>query len=192
MTTTKQYYSTIEVAKLLSVSVRTVQLWVESGVLEAWKTAGGHRRIVADSVVKLMNKQSGVEEAEPEVTAKRILIVEDNLTIMKFYEAAIESWGQPIEVISAVDGFAGLIEIGRSKPDLIITDIYMPGMDGLQMIRSLHKTEFLTPEQIVVISGLPDAEINERGGVPQGIDFFRKPVDLDKLKKVISKKLNLG
>jgi len=56
----KTYYTTIETAKLLGVSVRTVQLWVENGSLEAWKTAGGHRRIVASSVDDYMLRQQKI------------------------------------------------------------------------------------------------------------------------------------
>lgn len=49
-----QVYSTREASELLGVSLRTVQLWVDSGVLQAWKTAGGHRRISSASVEALL------------------------------------------------------------------------------------------------------------------------------------------
>ena len=49
-----EFWSTREAADLLGVSLRTVQLWTEAGVLKAWKTAGGHRRINRDSVMQLL------------------------------------------------------------------------------------------------------------------------------------------
>lgn len=49
-----QVYSTREASEILGVSLRTVQLWVDSGVLEAWKTAGGHRRVSRASVEALL------------------------------------------------------------------------------------------------------------------------------------------
>ena len=49
-----EFCSTKEAATMLGVSHRTVQLWVESGVLQAWKTAGGHRRIAMSSVNRLV------------------------------------------------------------------------------------------------------------------------------------------
>jgi len=174
---------------LLGVSVRTIQLWVENGVLEAWKTAGGHRRIVAKSVDDYLRRQQPSDSQSGE--SKRLLIVEDNPTVCKFYQAAINSWQLPIEVIVKEDAFAGLIEIGRHKPDLLIADIYMPGMDGLQMIRSLYKSEQLNSEQIIIISGLSQESIAERGGIPSDINFFVKPVDVESLKNAVIKKLNL-
>lgn len=53
------YCSTAEAAQSLGVSTRTIQLWVDSGVLAAWKTAGGHRRVFLESVEKL--KISGTQ-----------------------------------------------------------------------------------------------------------------------------------
>jgi len=186
----KEFYSTIEAAKLLGVSVRTVQLWVESGSLEAWKTAGGHRRIVANSVDDYISKQR-----TSEVTAagnKKVLIVEDNPTVSKFYEAAIKSWQLSLDVVVKQDGFEGLIEIGKSAPDLLIADIYMPGMDGLQMIRSLYKSEMMSGDRIIVISGLSEDSIVERGGIPSDVTFFPKPINVEQLKSAVLTKLGLA
>lgn len=190
----KTYFTTIETSKLLGVSVRTVQLWVENGTLEAWKTAGGHRRIPTESVHKKLREQDTgfVEESDTnQQKNKRILIVEDNPTVSIFYKAAIGSWQLPIDITTADDGFSGLVKIGQEVPDLIISDIYMPGMDGLQMIQSLYKSQLINPEQMIIISGLDDEEIRERGGIPADITFFHKPVDVEKLKAKIVDKLGL-
>lgn len=189
MSINKEYYTTIQTSKLLGVSVRTVQLWVENGTLEAWKTAGGHRRIVAKSVDDYILKQTA---GNSNTSSKRILIVEDNPTVCKFYEAAIKSWNLPIEIVIKQDGFDGLVEIGRQTPDLLIADIYMPGMDGLQMIRSLYKSEQMASDRIIVISGLTSEEITERGGVPADVTFFHKPVNVEALKSSILSKLSLS
>jgi len=187
--TDKSYYTTIQAAKLLGVSVRTVQLWVENGALEAWKTAGGHRRIVARSVDDYINDQQSTITNNS--SKKRVLIVEDNPTVCTFYSAAIKSWGFNLEIIIKQDGFDGLIEIGRQAPDLLISDIYMPGMDGLQMIRSLYKSEQLSSDQIIVISGLSMDSIIERGGIPSGVEHFTKPIDVEGLKRAVIKKLGI-
>ena len=190
MSENKEYYTTIQTAKLLGVSVRTVQLWVENGTLEAWKTAGGHRRIVAQSVDDYIQRQTTSNSGSSD--NKRVLVVEDNPTVCKFYEAAIKSWDLPIDVVVKQNGFDGLVEIGRQTPDLLIADIYMPGMDGLQMIRSLYKSEQMASDRIIVISGLSSEEISERSGVPADIQFFNKPVNVEALKACMLSKLSLS
>lgn len=196
MSTIKPYYTTIEAAKLLGVSVRTIQLWVESNALDAWKTAGGHRRIRAESVLQKLKEQdpnylSPEHEKIKGDSQKRILIVEDNPTVSIFYKAAIESWGLNVQIETANDGFQGLVKIGRSNPDLLITDIYMPGMDGLQMIQSLYKSKLMAGEKMIVISGLDAESIQERGGIPADVLFFQKPVDVEALKTSVYKILEL-
>ena len=68
----------------------------------------------------------------------------------------------------------------------------MPGMDGLQMIRSLYKSEQLSSDQIIVISGLSMDSIIERGGIPSGVEHFTKPVDVEGLKQAVIKKLGIS
>ncbi len=53
--------STREAAERLGVSLRTVQLWTEAGLLRAWKTPGGHRRILTSSVDRLLQRRGGAK-----------------------------------------------------------------------------------------------------------------------------------
>jgi len=57
----KLYCTTAEAARSLGVSIRTIQLWVDGGVLAAWKTVGGHRRITLDSLSRLRCSAGTVE-----------------------------------------------------------------------------------------------------------------------------------
>ena len=59
--------STRDAARLLGISVRTAQLWVEEGRLRAWKTPGGHRRILVESVDRLLDEQRLAQFVEPEM-----------------------------------------------------------------------------------------------------------------------------
>ena len=53
-TVMKTFCTSAEAAQLLGVALRTVQLWTEAGLLQGWKTAGGHRRISRESVQRLV------------------------------------------------------------------------------------------------------------------------------------------
>ena len=52
------YCTTREAAKILGTSLRTIQLWVESGILQAWKTPGGHRRVTRESMQQLFERRT--------------------------------------------------------------------------------------------------------------------------------------
>jgi excisionase family DNA binding protein len=182
------YCTTREAAEMLGVSLRTVQLWVESGLLEAWKTDGGHRRINRTSVQRLLDGDVKPRhwDAAPARQDERIkvLVAEDDSALLKLYKTVIGNWNLPIDTITASNGVDGLIRVGRDAPDLMITDLAMPDLDGFQMIHLLAATSYREGMDIVVISGLDPAEIEARGGMPKGVRIFPKPVPFDQLRAI--------
>ena len=186
------FLTTREAAQALGISLRTAQLWVENGQLEAWKTEGGHRRITPDSVQRLLrgNLQAVAPEkpeAQPPSTERiTVLIVEDDKILLKLYKIMFASWKMPVDVITAGNGIDGLIRIGKDSPDLMITDLDMPGMDGIQLIRNLVTSSLREGLEIVAVSGLNATEIAARGGLPPEIAAFSKPVPFAQLKSIVN------
>lgn len=170
-------YTTQDAADVLGVSLRTIQLWVENGSLSAWRTPGGHRRVLKTSVDTLIQKRGtpGATKSAPSNALISILVVEDNLALCKLYEATIRGWGLPTELKIVHDGFAALVSIGACQPDIIITDIDMPGMDGIMMLRKLREERTCDHSEIIVVTGLDAVRLAEMGGVPEGISVFLKP-----------------
>jgi excisionase family DNA binding protein len=189
-TTQTAYCTTREAAQLLGVSLRTAQLWAESGLLEAWKTDGGHRRISRASVQRLLDGGTPAQRPEdPTRTSHlerlKVLVVEDDSILLKLYKTVIASWNLPVEVITAGNGIEGLIRVGKDAPDLMITDLSMPGMDGFQLIRNLASSSFREGMEIAVVTGMDAAEIEARGGLPPGIQVFPKPVPFVQLHTIL-------
>jgi DNA-binding response OmpR family regulator len=72
-----------------------------------------------------------------------------------------------------------LMDIASMRPDLLITDLNMPGVDGMEMLRALTRNQQLLSMQILVISGLPKEAITERGGLPPNSHYLEKPINFD-------------
>lgn len=183
----KNECSTREAGRLLDVSVSTVQMWVDSGELEAWKTVGGHRRISMASVQRLLQQRGGQVQAAPAApepapaSGVSVLVVEDDADLLSLYEAVLSSWELPLTLRTASNGFEGLLEVGRMQPDVLITDLHMPGMDGFEMLRALRADERCAGMEIVVVSGLDVADISARGSLPAGVHLYRKPVPFERI-----------
>jgi len=185
-------YSTREVAQRLGVSVQTVQRWVDAGRLRAWKTLGGHRRIDAVSAEQLFAAESarsagtGASQpgaapaggaAAPASGGFRVLIVDDEPDDRALIEYMVRSAMPDVQIELAGSGFEGLVAIGRRVPDVLITDIAMPYMDGIEMLRTLFvQGEARVPVIVVASSHTPD-EIARRGGLPSQARFIPKPID---------------
>jgi len=186
---TTDFISSREAAKLLGVAVSTIQAWTNNGLLRAWTTAGGHRRIVRSSVDDILNQQKSASIELASDGQLSVVIVEDDKQQLLLNEKLVKSLKLNAHIVKAVDGYEGLIKIGNTTPDVIITDLMMPHMDGFQMVRALKTMPELKHSLIVVISGLTDNEIEEKGGLPQGVHFFRKPVIVEDVKTFLKQKL---
>ena len=180
--TGEEVCSTREAADRLRVSLRTVQLWSEAGVLRAWKTPGGHRRILLSSVDELIRKRGGELARRGEDGRYQVLIVEDEPDFRRLFELHLGSWGLPIELHSVPSGFDALVRIGASRPDLLITDLRMPGIDGFEMIRSLQASEAISDLEVIVVTALTAHTIAERGGLPEPITVLHKPLRFEELR----------
>lgn len=180
------YYSTREAAKILSVGSTTIQYMVERGELEAWKTQGGHRRILRKSVDEMKaRRETGVAQARPLRSQEgqfTVVVVEDDADLLKTMVMTLNSWRLPMRVLSATNGLEALLIIERERPDMLLTDLAMDKLDGFDLMRLLRSRGEFNAMEIVVFTGLEDAEIQRRGGVPKGIVVCRKPVPLDTLR----------
>ncbi len=195
----KTFCTTREAAELLGVSVGTIQLWAETGVLEAWKTIGGHRRVMRDSVDRLLHKGSdsgappiSVDVPDKAIRPLRILVVDDDVNLLRLYEANMSRWPMAPTVMTASSAITGLLMIGAKRPDLLVTDLHMPDMDGFYMLRVLRNTPELAHTTVAVVTGLDHSEIARHGGIPAGIEVLPKPIPFDRLQAIATDIVNRG
>jgi CheY-like chemotaxis protein len=74
--------------------------------------------------------------------------------------------------------------MGRTCPDLLITDLRMPGIDGFVMLSALRKAPEASNTRIVVVTGMDKSEIAARGGLPSDIEVLGKPIPFDRLQLI--------
>ena len=185
----KVFCTTTEAAAILAISVGTVQLWVDKGLLVAWKTAGGHRRVTRESINKLLHASPTAQPKTPATVAPqnqtaerlRVLVVEDDRDLTRLYETMLRRWPMAPLVETSDNGIEALLAVERLKPDLLFIDLNIPGVDGFQMLNILNGKAGYEGMTAVVVSGLSAAEMAERGGVPPNILVLPKPISFDKL-----------
>src|SRR5262245_28775335 len=133
----KTIYTTHEVSRLLQVNPRSVINWIDQNLLSSYRTPGGHRRIHRDDLVAFLRKHQIPTPASLVDGEKlSILIVDDEREIADIIKAFFDRQGG-FEVSTASDGITALIEVGRNKPDVLILDIMIPGVDGVEVCRRI-------------------------------------------------------
>lgn len=188
----KPYLSTSETAAILGVSVSTIQGLVESGVLLAWKTRGGHRRIPQDSIsailkhnkpldmgYKLTSEKPVASAADPARNKLDIMIVEDDPFIAQIYQGALSKFAPLFDLRTCSDGITALLEIGKQLPDFIILDIDIPNVNGLEMLKSLQSNAARKAIQVLVITGVDQETLEEHQPLLHHYAVAEKPINTD-------------
>ena len=185
------YYTTLEVAKMLGMAVRSVQLMVDRGDLQAWKTPGGHRRITRDSLERwIKGSRAGVTgvaamhggaslrpsgRRRHSVHVPRILLIEDSAHFQGLVSTLVKQRYPAIELLVSADAIAGLVSFGHLQPDLIIVDILLPGMDGATLITGLRNHALFGNCKLVVLTALDAQQREPYAAALDGVDVVHKP-----------------
>ena len=116
---------------------------------------------------------------------RRILSVDDSTSIRQMVNFTLGKAGY--EVVEAVDGKDGLDKAGAGKFDLIITDLNMPNMDGIQMMTAVRKLPGYTFTPILMLTTESQAEKKDAGRKAGATGWIVKPFNADQLITVIQK-----
>ncbi len=119
---------------------------------------------------------------------KRILVSDDETDVVETLKLRLEANGYQI---TTTQGDKTLGEVRKTRPDLILLDVMMPGMDGFAVIRELKRDPELSKIPVVIFSGKPKEAMMELFG-PEGISgYITKPYQpkelLGQIEKIIGK-----
>lgn len=193
--------STRDVARALGLAVRSVQLMVDRGELDAWKTSGGHRRIARSSVERWLAQRQGHATAsqnaylEPQAFTTlgdvvknrgrrpvlgstrrpRVLLIEDSAHFQTLVKLLVVHDFPQVDLHVADDGIVGLAMAGELKPDVLIVDILLPGIDGATLIARLRSHPQFQRSHLIVVTSLDEDQRGPYAFALKGLPVVHKP-----------------
>lgn len=190
MANNEKPYTTGEVAKLSHVTINAVKKWINAGKLEAFRTPGGHFRIKRDDFKDFVAKYRFHVMDEVEAQKRKVLIVDDDQSMVTYLKRVLEASREDYyNVETAADGYDALIKVGSFGPELLILDIRMPRIDGMEVCRRLRAQEDTKGIKILAITGL-GSEDSEKV-LSAGADMcLSKPMQTEEFKKNVEKLLD--
>lgn len=169
----KNFLTPTEVAAMLMVSPITVRQWAQKGLLEASTTAGGHRRFSLDAV-RAFGRERGIEVPMPD-EGNRLLIVDDNRQFNKYLVALFSAEIPKLQIFSAFDGFEAGRAVQQHRPTVVLLDVMMPGIDGLEVCRSLKSDPETESIRVVAMTGYHSPELEKKMLAEGAHVLLRKP-----------------
>lgn len=118
--------------------------------------------------------------------AQRILIVDDDPDVHRLLEAALQVPGRQIE--SAYDGLAGLARVQAAAYDLVLTDVNMPGMDGLTLMQRIHEVRPGTRVVVLTVASTPENIVQAIRD--QAFSYFSKPFTIQAVGAMVDQALS--
>jgi DNA-binding NtrC family response regulator len=110
-----------------------------------------------------------------------VLVVDDEAAMRLVLDMRLKDWG--FDALSASDGEEATRLLESYRPDIVLTDVVMPGISGLDLLRALKKGDASRPVILMTAQGTIDMAVE---GMKQGaLDFLTKPLDYSKLKVVL-------
>lgn len=136
------------VAEYFGVTEVTIKNWVDAGQLLAARTVGGHRRIAASSVVKLLEEQG---RPVPPGLARRkpvVVMLDADAAWIRHMKRALSARTR-VEVES--DPYAALLLVARLRPDVVVVDLHLAHGDGKRVIAALRSDAQTKPIDVIAI-----------------------------------------
>lgn len=118
---------------------------------------------------------------------KKILIIDDERDIVKALTLRLQSSGY--RTVAAYDGAQGLFMAHKEKPHLILLDIRMPAGDGFSVVEKLKESQRMSRIPIIIVTGSPEREAEERASQLGVRYFIKKPYDPEELLDAVRRAL---
>ena len=117
----------------------------------------------------------------------RILVVDDEIAIVDILKSFLED--KEHKVYTAYDGVEAVKLAKKERPHIILLDIYLPKMDGIQVLQAIRK--FDETIGIIIMTGFREKDVAQKAIELGAFDYINKPFDFDYLERALDTKLQM-
>jgi len=169
-----------EAGALLQMDPSSIVKWVNDGLLPAFRTPGKHRRIKASDLLAFLRTHGMYIPAELAEGAVQVLVVDDDEHFLKALGRAMKNY-KDFEFSACTSGIEALVHVGARKPDVLVIDVHMPEVDGLDVLRVLKANPSTRDVQVVMMTGKPSADLEKRAIALGAKALVEKPLTAARL-----------
>lgn len=171
-------------ASMLNISENMIRSWISNGVIKSTQQLDNRMVLSKRDIYEIIEKRKErlLTKGHREIT---IVLVEDDTALIEIYSGLIHELGMTVNLVTATDGYEGLLKVGQYMPEIVITDLMMPDMNGFELIKSIRNNENQENSKIIAVTALSLEQIEDKGGLPDEVVLLKKPFTLGDLRESI-------
>jgi excisionase family DNA binding protein len=187
-----QLYTTHDISRLLQVDPSTVSKWIDKGILLAFRTPGGHRRVrSADLRSFLIAHQMPVPEELGSGVVK-LLVVDDERPVLEALKRTLKPYGNQVDVTTTTSGVEALLLVSEQRPHGMLIDLNMPELDGFEVCRRIRARKQMEGVKLITMTARHSPEVVEQSLEAGAIACLAKPVEAQQLLDIFKIPIALG
>lgn len=176
------YLTPVEAAELLMVSTASIRLWATKGLLAAQMTAGGHRRFLMRDIENFAKSMAIETRKSSDI---KVLVIDDNKQLLCYLTELLSDLPGIESIEVASDGFNGGRKVESFRPDVLLLDIKMPGLDGIEVCERLMASESNQQIRVIAMTGYASKHEIDRMMAAGAEACLSKPINTQALFKVL-------
>lgn len=172
-----QLYTTHDISRLLQVDPSTVSKWIDRGILMAFRTPGGHRRVRSSDLRSFLIAHQMPVPEELGSPVVRLLVVDDEKAVLDSVKRTFKPFASQIELTTTTSGVEALLLVSEQKPHGMLIDLNMPDIDGLEVCRRIRARKQLESVRLITMTGRHSQDTIDASLKAGAIACLPKPVD---------------
>jgi excisionase family DNA binding protein len=173
-----ELYTTHDVSKMLQVDASTVSKWIDKGILLAYRTPGGHRRVRSGDLrtFLLAHQMPMPQELGSDVVS--LVVIDDEKAVLDAMKRAFRPYQAQIQLTLTTSGVEGLLLVSEHKPHGLLVDLSMPELDGYEVCRAIRARKALEGVRLITMTARHSQEVTAQSLKAGAVACLPKPVDV--------------
>ncbi len=145
----QRFFSSTEVGALIGADSSSINRWIDAGQLRGFRTPGGHRRVQARDLLAFLRERDIPVPDELRDGRRSLLLLDASEPALRALRKALLRAREDLEIETCTSGLDALILLGARRPDVLLLDVQLPGVDPAELCRRVKATAE-TEETLVI------------------------------------------
>lgn len=173
-----------QVGQLLQVNPSSINKWVKEGRIPAFRTPGGHHRIRAGDLISFLNTHHmPVPRPLANAAKRRLLFVDDDPKQLAGLQRIMKAYSRYVDLRAVSNGIDALVMVGAFQPHVVVLDLVMPNLDGVEITKRLQEMEGIIRPKVILMSARLTPKVEKQALAAGAARVVHKPIDVDVLLK---------